>query len=311
MESAFRQVLQRERKLGATVLREEREMYVFIGPWLFGFVVFYAGPILASIVISFTKWPMLSSPTWLGFGNYVEIFGKDALFRKALFNTLYYVVFSIPLGILIALSMALLLNQDVHWMPLFRTMFYVPSLVTGVSVAVIWSWLLNPQFGIINHFLGKLGILGPNWLFDTKTAMPAMIVMSLWGAGGSMVIYLAGLQGIPKHLYEAAEIDGAGWWARFRHVTVPMITPTLFFNLIMGIIGAFQTFTQFFIMTNGGPANATITYVLYLYRSAFEYFRMGYACGLAWILFLIILAMTILQFWGARYWVYYEAPSKR
>jgi len=301
----------RRRRLGAAARREERELYLFIGPWLIGLVLFYAGPILASVLMSLTEWPMLSSPRWVGFANYAEILGRDALFGKALFNTVYYVVFSVPLGIMFALVIAILLNQKVRWLPLFRTIYYIPSLVTGVSVAVVWSWLLNPQFGLVNHFLGLIGIKGPNWLFDTKTAMPAMIIMSLWAVGRSMVIYLAGLQGIPQHLYEAAEIDGAGSWSRFRNVTLPMMTPTIFFNLIMGIIGSFQTFTRFFIMTNGGPANATLTYVLYLYRAAFEFFRMGYACGLAWILFLVILVMTLMQFWGARYWVYYEAPTAR
>lgn len=301
----------RRRRLGAAARREERELYLFIGPWLIGLVLFYAGPIVVSAFMSLTEWPMLSSPRWVGFANYAEILGSDALFGKALFNTVYYVVFSVPLGIMFALVIAILLNQRVRWLPLFRTIYYIPSLVTGVSVAVVWSWLLNPQFGLVNHFLGLIGIKGPNWLFDTKTAMPAMIIMSLWAVGGSMVIYLAGLQGIPQHLYEAAEIDGAGSWSRFRNVTLPMMTPTIFFNLIMGIIGSFQTFTRFFIMTNGGPANATLTYVLYLYRVSFEFFRMGYACGLAWILFLVILVMTLMQFWGARYWVYYEAPTAR
>jgi multiple sugar transport system permease protein len=301
----------KRRQFGPAARGEERRFYIFIAPWLIGFILFYAGPIVASAGISFTKWPMLRSPTWIGFANYAKILGSDALFRKSLFNTAYYVVFSVPLQIMLALILAILLNQDVRWMPLFRTFFYIPSLITGVSVAVIWSWLLNPQFGLVNHFLALFGIEGPDWLFDTKTAMPAMILMSLWGVGGSMVIYLAGLQGIPEHLYEAVEIDGGGWWAKFRHVMVPMMTPTIFFNLIMGVIGSFQTFAQFYIMTDGGPANATLTYVLYLYRTAFEFFKMGYASGLAWILFLILSAITLVQFWGAKFWVYYEAPTAR
>lgn len=301
----------KHRQFGPAARGEERRFYIFIAPWLIGFILFYAGPIVASAGISFTKWPMLRSPTWIGFANYAKILGSDALFRKSLFNTAYYVVFSVPLQIMLALILAILLNQDVRWMPLFRTFFYIPSLITGVSVAVIWSWLLNPQFGLVNHFLALFGIEGPDWLFDTKTAMPAMILMSLWGVGGSMVIYLAGLQGIPEHLYEAVEIDGGGWWAKFRHVMVPMMTPTIFFNLIMGVIGSFQTFAQFYIMTDGGPANATLTYVLYLYRTAFEFFKMGYASGLAWILFLILSAITLVQFWGAKFWVYYEAPTAR
>jgi multiple sugar transport system permease protein len=296
---------------GPATRAEERRFYVFISPWLIGFFLFYAGPIIASFFISFTEWPMLRSPTWIGLDNYVRILGSDRLFRKALFNTAYYVFFSVPLQIALALVIAILLNQDVKFMPLFRTFFYIPSLITGVSVAVVWSWLLNPQFGLVNHFLAMAGVDGPDWLFDTKWAMPAMILMSLWGVGGSMVIYLAGLQSIPEHLFEAVEIDGGGWWARFRHVTVPMMTPTIFFNLIMGVIGSFQTFAQFYIMTRGGPANATLTYVLHLYQVAFEDFKMGYASGLAWILFLILIAITAVQFWGSRFWVYYEGSGAR
>jgi len=287
--------------------REEREFYLFITPWLIGFLLFSLIPILASLFISMSEWSMLSAPTWKGLSNYIHIFGHDPLFQKTLTNTLYYTCLSVPLGIVLAMLIAILLNQKVRGMTLFRTIFYIPSLVTGVSVAVLWAWLLNPQFGLVNHFLMTFfHIKGPEWLFNTKTAMPAMILMSLWGIGGSMVIYLAGLQGIPEHLYEAAEIDGAGAVGRFFNITVPMLTPTIFFNLIMGIIGSMQTFTQFFVMTNGGPANATLVYVLYLYRQAFQYFQMGYACALAWILFLVILLVTLLQFWGAGRWVYYE-----
>jgi multiple sugar transport system permease protein len=301
----------RRRPQGPTAKREEREFYLFIAPWLTGFVVFYLGPIVASFFISFTEWPMLRSATWIGLANYVKLMGEDELFWKALFNTVYYVTFSVPLQIISGFCLAILLNQKVKGMPLFRTLFYIPSLITGVSIAVIWSWLLNPQFGLVNHALALVGIEGPDWLFNTKSAMPAMVLMSLWGVGGGMVIYLAGLQGIPEHLYEAAEIDGAGLLAKFRHVTIPMMTPTIFFNLIMGIIGAFQTFAQFFIMTNGGPADATLTMVLYLYRNAFEYFKMGYASSLAWILFLILIALTLIQFGMAKLWVYYETPADR
>ena len=311
MQKEISRVGWKRRRLSARAKQEERELYIFIGPWVIGLLVFYAGPILASFFISFTDWPMLRSPTWTGWTNYSRILGGEALFLKVLFNTFYYVIFSVPLQVILGFLLALLLNHDVKGMPLFRTLFYIPSLITGVSVAVIWGWLLNPQFGLINYFLSWFGIEGINWLADTKTAMPAMIMMSLWGVGGGMVIYLAGLQGIPEHLYEAVEIDGGGWWSKFRHVTIPMMTPTLFFTLILGIIGAFQTFAQFFVMTRGGPANATLTYVLYLYQVAFQDFKMGYASALAWVLFLILAVITFVQFWGARFWVYYEAPSTR
>lgn len=311
------QALQRARrakaaKLGRMARHEELEFYLFILPWLIGFTLFSLVPIVASFLIAMTEWSMLKAPVWVGLGNYIQIFAKDDLFRLTLINTSTYVVFSVPMGIAAAMLVALLLNQKVRLMTMFRTIFYIPSLVTGVSVAVLWAWLLNPQFGLINHFLMRFfHIQGPEWLYNTRTAMPAMIMMSLWGIGGSMVIYLAGLQGIPEHLYEAAKIDGASVFRQFLAITVPMMTPTIFFNLIMGVIGTFQTFAQFFIMTAGGPANATLVYVLYLYRQAFEFFRMGYAAALAWILFAIILTITMLQFWGARHWVYYEGELKR
>jgi multiple sugar transport system permease protein len=296
------------RSRGAAARREEREFYLFVFPWVLGFVLFSAGPIVASLFMSFTEWSMLRVPRFIGLANYVDIVAKDALFSRALFNTLYYVLVSVPVGNALAFLTAILLNQKgTIARPFFRTCFYVPSLVTGVSLAVLWSWIFNPDFGLLNYVVRLLGLEPVPWLYNTRTAMPAMIFMSLWGIGGTVVIYLAGLQGIPEHYYEAAEIDGAGILARFRHITIPMMTPTIFFCLIMGVIGSFQTFTQFFVMTNGGPANSTLVYVLYLYRTAFEYFRMGYACALAWILFLIILGATGLQFWGARRWVYYEA----
>ncbi|MGQ9553949.1 MAG: carbohydrate ABC transporter permease [Anaerolineae bacterium] len=295
----------------AIARREELEFYFFVLPWLVGFVLFSAGPIIASFFISLTEWSMLRAPRWVWLQNYHTIVSNDPLFSKTLFNTLYYVLVSVPMGNALALFTAILLNQHgVVGKAFFRTCFYVPSLVTGVSLAVLWSWLLNPEFGLLNHALSFLGIQPVAWLYNTRTAMPAMIFMSLWGIGGTVVIYLAGLQGIPEHYYEAAELDGAGVFARFRHVTLPMISPTIFFCLIMGVIGSFQTFTQFFVMTTGGPANATLVYVLYLYRQAFEYFRMGYAASLAWILFIVILAATAVQFWGAKRWVYYEAALR-
>jgi multiple sugar transport system permease protein len=195
----------------------------------------------------------------------------------------------------------------------FRTIFYLPSVVSGIAVALLWSWLLNADFGLFNFLLSLVGITGPKWLFSTTWAMPSIIIMSLWGVGGNMVVFLAGLQGIPEHLYEAAELDGAGEWGKFWNVTIPMISPVIFFNMIVTIIGAFQIFDQVYIMTNGkgGPANATLVYVLYLYRNGFEYFKMGYASALAVVLFLIILAITVVQFAVARRWVYYEGGDAR
>lgn len=291
--------------------QEEWQFYLFIAPWLAGFILFTGGPIIASLAISLSDWSVLKDPTFVGLGNYTEMLGKDPYFRRSLINTIYFAGVSIPAGMALAFVVAVLLNQKIRGITLFRTFFYLPSLVTGVAVAVLWAWLLNPQFGLINHALRLVGLEGPEWLFNTKTAMPAMIVMSLWGIGSTMLIYLAGLQGIPDHLYEAAEIDGANPLQKFRNVTIPLMTPVIFFNMIVGVIGSFQTFTQFYVMTNGGPANATLVYVLYLYRNAFEYFKMGYASALAWILFFVILMLTAVQFYLAPRWVYYEGDVAR
>jgi multiple sugar transport system permease protein len=289
--------------------REERAFYLFISPWIIGFILFSAGPVLGSFVISFTQWSMLSAPSWTGPTNYHRLV-NDPLFWQALSNTVYFAVGSVGLGLILSLLLALLLNQQVKGMALFRTIFYLPSVCSGVAVAILWTTIFNPDFGLINSALRAVGITGPQWLSDPSWAMPAIIMMSLWGVGGSMVIYLAGLQGIPAHLYEAAALDGAGPLRKFWHVTVPMMSPIIFFNLIVGIIGSFQVFVQVYVMTNGGPANATLLYLLYLYRTAFENFDMGYASALAWVVFLILLAITLVQLALARRWVYYEGGLK-
>lgn len=299
----------RKRRMGKMARREERAFYLFITPWIIGFIVFSAGPAIASCVISFTQWSLLSSPSWTGATNYQRLV-SDPLFWQALSNTIAFAAGSVGLGTVVALLLALLLNQDVKGQALFRTIFYLPSVVSGVAVAILWRYLYNPDYGLANSVLGLVGIKGPDWLGDPSWAMPAMIVMSLWAVGGSMVIYLAGLQGIPAHLYEAAALDGAGAVRKFWHVTVPMISPVIFFNLVVGVIGSFQAFVQMYVMTNGGPANATLVYLLYLYRSAFEDFDMGYASALAWVLFLILLAITLGQMALAKRWVYYEDQAK-
>jgi multiple sugar transport system permease protein len=206
---------------------------------------------------------------------------------------------------------ALLMNQSVKLIALWRTIYYLPAVVSGVAVAMLWLWVFNPDVGLLNRFLATFGITGIGWLSSTKWALPALIIMSLWNVGGGMVIYLAGLQGIPTDLYEAAHIDGASAWRRFWRITIPMMTPVLFFQLIMGIIGTLQVFTNAFVMTQGGPSNATLFYVLYLYQNAFSFMKMGYASALAWILFLIILALTLVTFWSSNRWVYYEAEERK
>lgn len=292
--------------------RDARDGYLFAAPWLLGFLVFTLGPTIVSILMSFTAWDgitPLSRIQWVGAANYHQLLADDPRFTKALTNTAWYVVWAVPLGTLNALTLALLLNQEVKGQAVFRTLFYLPSVVSGVATSMMWLWLFNPSFGPINFLVSRLGVPQsqlPGWLTDPKWAMSAFIFMSLWGVGNSMLIYLAGLQGVPTHLYEAADLDGANAWVRLRHVTLPLLTPTILFNLIMGVIGSFQTFTQAFIMTGGGPKDATLFFVLYLYQKAFQQFKMGYASAMAWILFVIIMSLTLLLLSSSKRWVYYE-----
>lgn len=285
--------------------KEAIDGYLFISPWIVGFLIFTFGPLIASIFLSFTKWDIFTAPEFVGMANYTKLFA-DPLFKKSLYNTFYYAIFSIPLGMAGGLYLAILLNQKVKGLPIFRTLFYLPSVTSGVAVALLWKWIFNPEFGIANLILNWFGLPSLQWLSSSQWSMPALIIMSLWGIGGGMLIYLAGLQGIPQQLYEAAELDGAGWWSCFFKITLPMLSPTLFFQLIMGIIGSFQVFTQVYVMTQGGPANATLVYVLYLYQNAFQWWKMGYASALAWVLFAIVLIFTLIQFKLAPRWVNYD-----
>jgi multiple sugar transport system permease protein len=283
---------------------------LFISPWLLGFLLFTAGPMLASLYLSFCKYD-LHTLQWVGAKNYEVLLTRDPLFWKSLGNTAIYVLFSVPLGLTGSLLIALLLNQKVKGMPVFRTLFYLPSLVPAVASALVWAWVFHPDAGILNYGLSLLGIKGPAWLTDPKTALTSLIIMALWGVGGGrMIIFLAGLQGISDELYEAAALDGARGWSQFRHVTLPMLSPTIFFNMVLGIIGSFQVFTSAYIMTGGGPDNATLMYVLYLYNNAFRFFKLGKASAMAWILFAILLVFTVIQFKNASKWVYYEGGEK-
>ncbi len=286
------------------------EGLLFISPWIVGFLWFTLGPLLASGILSFFQWDLLTSPKWQGLGNYGRAL-QEPLFWQSLKVTVIYTLFSVPLGIAVALILAIMLNQPIRGRVWFRSIFYLPAIMSGVAVSVLWKWMFNPQFGLINFLLDKIGIRGPAWLSSAQWALPALIIMSLWGTGSSMIIYLAGLQGIPTQLYEAAEIDGAGTWAKFWAITIPMLTPTIFFTLIMGIINSFQVFTQAYVMTGGGPQYATYFFVLYLYENAFRYFRMGYASSLAWILFVVVMILTVIQFRLAPKWVYYESDTRR
>lgn len=291
--------------------RETLWGYIFIGPWIIGFVIFTLGPVLASFGLSFADYELLTPPRWVGVKNYVDLLTHDRLFRLSLYNTVYYTLFSVPLGIVVAFILALLLNVRLPGMNFFRTVFYLPSVTSGVAVSLLWLWLFNPQYGLVNYLLRSVGLPAPGWLVDPAWAKPAFILMSLWGVGSTAVIFLAGLQGIPESLYEAAVIDGANTWQKFRYVTVPMMTPVVFFNLIMGVIGSFQVFTSAYVMTGGGPQDATLFYVLYLFRQGFQLLRMGYAAAMAWILFILMVALTWLQFRFSEKWVYYESEVER
>lgn len=296
--------------LGKLERREEREFYLYILPWIIGFVLFGAGPIVISLALSFTEWNLLSPAKLVGLANFKTMFA-DRFAWVALMNTLYYGLGSVFLGVVVSFLLALLLNQKVFGQSLFRTVFYLPSVVSGIAVALLWINIFNPDFGLLNQFLRTIGVHDPpGWLVSPQWAMPALILMSVWSSGGSMVIYLAGLQSIPEHLYEAAAIDGASAWGKFWNVTAPMMSPIIFFNLIVGFITSLQAFVQILVMTNGGPANATLVYGLYIYRNAFQFFRMGYASALSWVLFIVIIAITIFQFVLSRRWVYYEGDLK-
>ncbi|ALS29853.1 ABC transporter permease [Paenibacillus sp. 32O-W] len=285
--------------------REAIDCYVFISPAVLGLLLFMLGPIVFSAYISFTDYDILSTPEWVGLQNYAELF-RDPFFWLSLKITFIYAIVSVPLGLIVALLLAMLLNQSLKGIYLFRVIYYLPAVISGVAVALLWKWIFNPEFGLLNWFLGLFGIKGPMWIFSEDWALPSIIIMSLWSVGGSMLIYLAGLQGIPTELYEAAEIDGANRFRRFLNVTLPMLSPVIFFNLVMGIIGSLQVFTEGYVMTQGGPNNSTLFSVLYLYRQAFNYFSMGYASAMAWVLFLIILALTLLVFRSSPMWVFYE-----
>jgi len=298
---------------GKSLARHERiSGMLFIAPWLIGFLIFSLGPMAGSFYLSLCKYD-LHSLEWVGAENYRRLLTSDALFWRALQNTVIYVLFAVPLGLAGSLIIAILLNQNVRGQRFFRTCFYLPSLVPAVASSLLWLWVLNSENGLLNYGLTWIGVphrLCPRWLEDPAWTLPAFILMSLWGIGGArMIIFLAGLQGISESYYEAATIDGASNLQKFGHITLPLLSPTIFFNLILGIIGSFQVFTSAYVMTSGGPGNASLFYVLYLFRNAFEYFKLGKASALAWILFAVLLGFTLIQFQNARKWVHYEGGN--
>jgi len=295
--------------------REAIWAYFFISPWIIGFFIFTLGPMLASLYLSFTDYNIIDPAIWKGIGNYGKIIFEDQLFWHSLQRTLYFASLALPLGLAFGFFIAVLLNQDIPGVNLWRTVFFLPSVIAGVAVALLWMRIFNSRIGILNPLLKTvLGISNPpGWLQDPDWAIPSLVIMSLWGVGGSMIIYLAGLQGIPTTLYEAAKLDGANNLQRFRNVTLPLMTPVIFYNLVIGLIGSFQYFTEVYVTTGGegGPVRSTLVYNLYLYQNAFRYFDMGYASALAWILFLIVMVVTLLVFRSSPMWVFYEGQVKK
>jgi multiple sugar transport system permease protein len=281
--------------------------YLFLLPWAIGFVLFVGGPMLASFGLSFTRYAIAQPPQFIGLANYVEIATRDDLFWGSLGRTFLYALVMVPASLVGSLLAALLLNQGLRGTNFFRTFYFLPHLTPIIASAILWMWLFNPDVGPINHAIRALGLPGPGWFSSPDWAMPGLIIMALWAAigGNRMLIFLAGLQGVPGELYEAAEIDGAGLWTKFEHVTLPLLTPTIFFNLVLGIIGALRVFSAAFVATEGGPAYATWFYALHIYTKAFKFFEMGYASALAWIFFLVMFGFTNVQFRAARRWVYY------
>lgn len=275
--------------------------YLFISPAILYLLFLAVGPIIASLLISFTAWDVLTPPQWVGLDNYREMFFEDPLFWKSLWNTTYFTLIVVPLATILPLLVAMLLNAKVRGQGFFRTFFYLPSIVPVVASSILWLWLLHPQYGMVNGLLAMLGRQGPDWMFSVTWSKPAIIIATLWGmiGGPSMLIYLAGLQGVPVSYYEAAEIDGAGPVRKFIQITIPMMSPYIFFTLVMSFISCFQVFTQAYVMSvrgEGGPVDSTLFYVLYLYQKAFRQFEMGYASAMGWFLFVIILVVTGIQF---------------
>lgn len=278
--------------------------YLFLLPNLLGFLTFSVFPILAALYLTFTDWDLGGTPELVGLDNFGRM-ARDDIFWKALFNTFYYAFAAVPTAVLFAFCLALLINRKIRGILTFRLIYFLPHLTLTVAAAIVWAWIYHPELGLINYLLGLVGIDGPNWLYNSKWAMPAIIIMSNWhGVGYAMLIFLAGLQGVPAELYEAATVDGANGWQQLRHITIPMLSPATFFVLVTSLIGAFQGFDQFYVMTNGGPAFATTTLVLHIFKNGFLYFRMGYATSMATILFLCILVITLIQWRAAKSWVF-------
>lgn len=299
---------EKRQRMSKIARREALDGYIGIMPWFLGFLAFTAVPLLTAFFLSFHYWDILTPMRWAGLNNFKHIF-QDSQVAASLWHTARYTAFVVPLTTALGLLMALLLNQKVRGMLVFRVIFYLPSVLPGVAVALLWVWILNPDYGVINTFLGYLGIQGPMWLSDPNWAMPGVIMRACWGVGGGMILFLAALEGVPMNYYEASTIDGANAVQKFFKITIPMISPTIFYFIITGVIGSLQEYVLFRVMTNGGPVGSTKTFVFYLYETAFQRYSIGYASVLAWVIFFISLALTTLLFKSSS-WVYYEGGGK-
>jgi len=300
------------KRMTARERREAIEGYLFLSPWVIGFVIFTAGPMLASLALSFTKWGLIDTPVYIGLGNYIKM-ANDPLVWHSLSVTVRYTLLTVPLRLVISLAIALILVRPIPGVYAYRGIFYLPNLLGGVVTALLWMWVFNPDYGILNYLLSLVGIAGPGWLNDPDWALPAIVIMSVWNVGASVILFIAGLQAIPAHLYEAAELDGAGGWAKLRFITIPMLSPTLLFFLISSIIASFQVFDIVFVASSGagGPMRSTLVYLLYFYQNGFKFFNMGYASALVWLLMVIILFLTAIIFRSSGRWVFYESEVRR
>lgn len=296
-----------ERRPASRLQRQEwKDGWIFAAPFVIGTLVFWVGPMFYSLFLVTQDWNLLNPPTFVGLSNIIQLL-NDPLVGVSLTATAYYTFLGVPLQLIVAFLLALALNQKIRGLSIYRVVFYLPSITPAVASAVVWVQIFNPEFGVFNRILQIFGARPVQWLFDPTLAKPAFIIMSLWAVGPQMIIFLAGLQSVPPELSEAAQIDGATTWQRFRHITIPLTSPVIFFNLVIGVIGSFQVFTSSYVMTRGGPQNSTLFMVLYVYLNGFQYFKMGYAATLAWLLFWIIMLFTLVQFRFASNWVYYES----
>lgn len=286
--------------------------YLYITPWILGFIIFTAFPLLASFYLSLTQYAIISPPRFVGIENYRTALFKDNLFWGSVQRTAYYAALNVALGLTGSLLLANLLNQRLKGTVILRTLCYLPSLTPIIASALLWSWIFQPKLGVLNYLLSRIGIEGPRWLQSTVWAIPSLIIMALWGGlGGSrMIVFLAGLQGVPQEMYDSAAVDGANAWHRFRHITLPMISPVIFFNMVLMIIGSFRVFSVAYVATGGGPSYATYFYVYHLFQNAFAYMSMGYASALAWIFFALMLGFSYIQFRASGRWVFYSGEVK-